>query len=105
MLPVLEAARAGERKIGDVVDEVSQAFGLSEEERATLLPSGKQTVIANRVHWARTYLKQAGRLSSPGRPSVGGLQFPGCPTAAEIGASVDQAARSSHRHGRQVSCG
>lgn len=67
MLPVLQAARGGERKIGDVVEEVSQAFGLSEEERATLLPSGKQAVIANRVHWARTYLKQAGLLSSPRR--------------------------------------
>lgn len=25
-----------------------------------LLPSGKQTILANRAHWAKTYLKQAG---------------------------------------------
>jgi restriction system protein len=31
-------------------------------ERAQLLPSGRQTVLANRVHWAKTYLKQAGLL-------------------------------------------
>lgn len=32
-----------------------------------LLPSGKQTVIANRVHWAKTYLKQAGLVESTRR--------------------------------------
>jgi len=32
-----------------------------------MLPSGKQTVIANRVHWARSYLKQAGLLHNPKR--------------------------------------
>ena len=25
-----------------------------------MLPSGKQTTIANRIHWARSYMKQAG---------------------------------------------
>jgi restriction system protein len=52
MRPVLTAAASGPRKIGDVVEEIADHLGLSEEERNLLLPSGKQTVIANRVHWA-----------------------------------------------------
>ena len=67
MRPVLEAAEAEPRKISDVVEELSVSFQLSEEERAELLPSGKQTRIANRVHWARSYLKQAGLVSNPRR--------------------------------------
>jgi restriction system protein len=32
---------------------------LTDEERKHLLPSGKQSTFANRVHWAKTYLSQA----------------------------------------------
>lgn len=60
MEPVLRAASKGQVRIGDVVDTIALQFSLSDDERAELLPSGKQTVIANRVHWAKTYLKQAG---------------------------------------------
>lgn len=67
MRPVLEAALGGERKISDVVEEISATFGLTEAEREEMLPSGKQTTIANRVHWARTYLKQAGLVRNPRR--------------------------------------
>jgi len=67
MRPVLEAAETSPRKISDVVEELSARFQLSEEERAELLPSGKQTRIANRIHWARSYLKQAGLVSNPKR--------------------------------------
>jgi restriction system protein len=60
MRPVLECASLGEVRISDVVEQLSNKFGLTAEERAVLLPSGKQTTIANRVHWAKSYLKQAG---------------------------------------------
>lgn len=40
---------------------------MSEEERNLLLPSGKQTTIANRIHWARSYMKQAGLVHNPRR--------------------------------------
>jgi restriction system protein len=33
---------------------------LTADERAHLLPSGRQTTFANRVHWAKTYLAKAG---------------------------------------------
>lgn len=60
MRPVLECAAGGPRKISDVVEEISEKLGLTAEEREQLLPSGKQTTIANRIHWSRSYMKQAG---------------------------------------------
>lgn len=60
MRPVLECARHEPRKISDVVEEISDHLELSPEERQRMLPSGGQTKFANRVHWARSYMKQAG---------------------------------------------
>ncbi|CAO3448884.1 restriction endonuclease [Azospirillum largimobile] len=61
MLPVLKtAAGGGEVRIGDVVDQLADVFALTDEERAQLLPSGRQTTFANRVHWAKSYLTKAG---------------------------------------------
>jgi restriction system protein len=59
MLPVLVASAVGEVRIGPVVDELANQLGLSPEERSELLPSGKQTVFSNRVHWAKSYLSKA----------------------------------------------
>jgi restriction system protein len=67
MLPVLRLSAGGETKIADVVERLSDEFKLSEGERAELLPSGKQTTIANRTHWAKSYLKQAGLVTSTRR--------------------------------------
>lgn len=62
MLPVLLAASHGEQRIGALVQQMADDLGLSEEARAALLPSGKQTVLSNRVHWAKTFLSKAGLL-------------------------------------------
>lgn len=67
MRPVLECARNQPRKISEVVEEISERLGLTDEERQQLLPSGKQTTITNRVHWARSYLKQAGMVRNTKR--------------------------------------
>ena len=67
MLPVLQQSASGEAKISDVVEQLSVKFALSDEERSALLPSGRQTTFANRVHWAKTYLGQAGLIESTGR--------------------------------------
>ena len=67
MLPVLFASFDGERRIGDVVAPLAEKLGLTPEERAELLPSGKQTVFANRVHWAKTYLGKAGLIEGTRR--------------------------------------
>jgi len=60
MRPVLACAAAGETRIGDAVEQIAEKLGLTPDERAQLLPSGKQTMFANRVHWAKTYLVKAG---------------------------------------------
>ncbi len=60
MRPVLACAAAGEIRIGDAVEQLAEKLGLTPDERAQLLPSGKQTMFANRVHWAKTYLVKAG---------------------------------------------
>lgn len=62
MRPVLECVSLGEVRISDVVELLANKFGLTADERATLLPSGKQTTFANRVHWAKSSLRQAGRV-------------------------------------------
>src|SRR5215210_4835055 len=67
MLPVLKAAAGGEVAIRDCTSHIAGQLGLSETERNELLPSGKQSTFANRVHWARTYLAQAGLVEATRR--------------------------------------
>ena len=63
MLPVLKASAGGEVRISDVVSHLGQELALSDEELAELLPSGKQTIFANRVNWAKSYLGKAGLVT------------------------------------------
>jgi restriction system protein len=68
MLPVLKlASDGGEHRMSDVVDTLATQLNLTEAEREELLPSGKQPVFNNRVHWAKTYLAQAKLLVSTRR--------------------------------------
>ncbi len=67
MLPVLKKASSGEIRISDVVGQLAIEYQLSVDEIADLLPSGKQTTFSNRVHWAKTYLKQAGLVETTRR--------------------------------------
>lgn len=60
MLPVLLASSQKEVRVADVVERLAEALSLTAEERAQLLPSGRQSLFANRVHWAKTYLNKAG---------------------------------------------
>lgn len=62
MLPVLRHAASGEIRISELVPQLADDFGLSQEERSETLPSSGQTVLYNRSQWAKTYLKQAGLL-------------------------------------------
>ncbi len=62
LLPVLREANHGEVRIGDVVEKLADEFYLTPQERTQLLPSGKQTTFANRVHWAKSYLGKAGLI-------------------------------------------
>src|ERR1700722_1964871 len=67
MLPVLRLAAKGEQRVADVADRVADEFGLTPAERETLLPSGRQRVLNNRIHWAKFYMSKAGLTSSPAR--------------------------------------
>ncbi len=67
MLPVPRAAAAGEQRIGAVVQRPGEELGLSEATRAAVLASGRQTIFANRVHWAKTYLAKAGLVEATKR--------------------------------------
>ncbi len=67
MLPVLKQSANGEVRISDVVETLAKELGLTAEEQEQLLPSGKQTTFANRVHWAKAYLRQADLVRSTRR--------------------------------------
>ena len=51
----------------ELVEAMSQEYCLTDDERRTLLPSGRQTRIANRTHWAVAYLNRAGLITRIGR--------------------------------------
>ena len=71
MLPVLELLADGrDHRLRDLTKAVADRFGLTEPERTESLPSGQQTVITNRIAWAKTYLKKAGLLENPARGMV-----------------------------------
>lgn len=67
MRPVLRLCADREVKVSEAISELAQELNLSDEERSEMLPSGRQTVFANRVHWAKTYLKQAGLVKATRR--------------------------------------
>ena len=69
--PFLAAIQDGmPHNISKVKDAIAEQLQLSEESLAEQLPSGTQTVFANRVGWAKTYLKKAGLIESPKRAFV-----------------------------------
>ncbi|MBI5629658.1 MAG: restriction endonuclease [Elusimicrobia bacterium] len=70
MLPLLQLAADGnDHAVREAIDNLGRAFKLSNEECRELLPSGFEARFDNRVHWARSYLKQAGLLQNPARGS------------------------------------
>ena len=67
MLPVLKVAAQGETRVPIASETIADHFGLSQDEREELLPSGKQALLHNRVHWAKFYMTKAGLINSPAR--------------------------------------
>lgn len=66
-LPVLRASANGEIAMRDVVEKLRVELHLSDEDASELLPSGRQTRFANRIHWAKAYLGMADLIASTGR--------------------------------------
>jgi restriction system protein len=68
MLPLLKlSSDRQERRVSDVVAQLGTELRLTDAERAEMLPSGRQPIFNNRVHWAKTYLTQAGLLETTRR--------------------------------------
>lgn len=64
MLPVLKIAAAGPIRVPDAADQIADELRLSPAERDKMLPSGRQRLLHNRVHWAKFYLSKAGLIES-----------------------------------------
>lgn len=68
MYPFLEYLKdEQEHTLKELYDYLPKFFQLTENEIEELLPSGKQSIVVNRIGWARTYLKNAGLIESPKR--------------------------------------
>lgn len=67
MLPVLRLAAERETRVADIAERIADDLQLTPEERDELLPSGRQRVLHNRVHWAKFYMSKAGLIASPAR--------------------------------------
>ena len=70
MRPVLGLALDKEMPAKDIIEGIATLYKISPEEREALIPSGRTTLLANRVHWAITYMVQAHLLERPRRAVV-----------------------------------
>jgi restriction system protein len=64
MRPLLTAAMqsSGETSVRELIPSIATALKLNDEDLAEMLPSGRQSLIANRLNWAKSYLTHAGAI-------------------------------------------
>lgn len=69
MQPLLNEYAAANQPVSikHLMPIIAQRLGLTEEDLAERLPSGRQGLFHNRLHWAKTYMARAGLLDSPAR--------------------------------------
>ena len=68
MLPLLKLAGDGQaHSLSEAREALATQFGLTQADRDEPLPSGNQSKFSNRVAWAKSYLQQAGLVTSPKR--------------------------------------
>jgi len=60
MLPELRALGEGEVTSAELRDRVAKAAGLTEDDLAEMLPSGRQSTFVNRTSWANLFMQRAG---------------------------------------------
>ena len=66
--PMLDCLSDGrDHSFSQLCAQIAAQLHLSETEQNEMLPSGVQTVFANRAGWCRTYLKKAGLIETPAR--------------------------------------
>lgn len=71
MLPILRRLAERQWSTSELVEAMAAEHSLTDEERRALLPSGRQTTIANCTHWALTHLGKANFIA---RVSRGGYE-------------------------------
>ena len=95
---VLKKAADGGIKISQVISEIADECWLTDDENAEMLPSGEQTVVADRAHCSKTYLKQAALVNVPlprhARRAERRGEW-GLPARAIRGIAIEQPHRSS----------
>lgn len=69
MLPLLRILSGAGRELHqkEYSQQLADVFGLSEEDRVAVMPSGIQTYLFNRAGWAGWYLQQAGLVEKVSR--------------------------------------
>lgn len=67
MLPVLKRAAQGETRVPEGAEKIAAEFNLTPEECDQMLPSGRQKILHNRIHWAKTYMLKAGLVDQSRR--------------------------------------
>ena len=88
MGPLLSALADGEaRHVRDLRVSLASTLGLTEDDLREMIPSGA-FLFANRLHWAGTYMTQAGLVT---RPKRGFLQITdrGKGAARDRGTNID----------------
>lgn len=70
MRPVLEIVQDVETPTKQIIEDIARRLNLSPEDIEETIPSGRTSLLANRVHWAVTYMVQAGLLERPRRGVV-----------------------------------
>lgn len=88
MLPVLRLAASGPLRTAEAIAQVSDEFGLSDEDRLEVLASGRQTRVANRAYWTFVHLTKAGMLRREAR-GVYGITTEGQQALAENPQRID----------------
>jgi restriction system protein len=68
LLPFLKVISDGQTKhMKNIVDEIIKETGLTEEQTLVRLPKQSDTLVGNRIGWARTYLYKAGLINQVSR--------------------------------------
>ena len=71
-VPTLKALdRCSPSTVKQLRQAISDDMGLSEEDKAEMVPSNKQQTYVNRIHWAIQYLKNAGLIAHVSRATYG----------------------------------
>jgi restriction system protein len=89
LLPLLRHSADGKDwTLAALRGPIADDFGLTDAERAELLPSGTQSRFVNRLCWAKIYLERAGLLTRV-RRGVFSISDAGRQVLAENPASID----------------